>query len=278
MKTIIVPVEQHSALPAMFETALRLGRTFGSYVEGVSVNIEIPTVPIMDISVGVPSYWDPETRREMAEQDRAHFESFFVGKGVPVWSEGAKGLTYGWQIGGPKSDTVFASEARAFDLCLAGRPATIPGLPRYATVEAALFESGRPVFLVPHEPPETISTNVLIAWNGSTETARTLAFARPFLNRATQVTVLAVSGWGVAGPTAEQVTRNLRASGLPVTLRTEQAASGHAGEKVLDVAKAMGCDLIVKGAYTQSRLRQMIFGGATATVLADATIPVIMAN
>jgi nucleotide-binding universal stress UspA family protein len=47
---------------------------------------------------------------------------------------------------------------------------------------------------------------------------------------------------------------------------------------ILDYAKAQGCDLLVKGAYTQSRLRQMVFGGATRHILATATLPVLMAH
>ena len=50
------------------------------------------------------------------------------------------------------------------------------------------------------------------------------------------------------------------------------------GQTIVDTAIAGGCDLIVKGAYTQSRLRQMIFGGATRHILAHATLPVLMAN
>ncbi len=277
MKTILVPVEQHSTLSVMLETAYRLGQQFESYVEGMSVNIDLPEVPVMDIAVGVPSFWDPEARKEMADKDRDVFESFFAAKGV-ARTVASTGFSFGWQNGGPKSDTAFASEARAFDLAIVGRPTTIPGLPRYATVEAALFESGRPVLLVPPALPDTISQNILIAWNGSTETARTLAFARPFLSRATHVTVLALNNWGVPGPSAEQVARNLKASGLPAVLRIEQNPGGRTGETILEIARSMGCDLLIKGAYTQSRLRQMIFGGATASILSGATLPVLMAN
>jgi nucleotide-binding universal stress UspA family protein len=54
---------------------------------------------------------------------------------------------------------------------------------------------------------------------------------------------------------------------------------GHTtGEAILATAKSLGCDLLIKGAYTQSRLSQMIFGGATSHILAQATLPVLMAN
>jgi nucleotide-binding universal stress UspA family protein len=50
------------------------------------------------------------------------------------------------------------------------------------------------------------------------------------------------------------------------------------GEAILAAAQSQGCDLLVKGAYTQSRLRQMIFGGATSHILANAALPVLMAH
>ena len=50
------------------------------------------------------------------------------------------------------------------------------------------------------------------------------------------------------------------------------------GETFLTEAQAFGCDLLIKGAYTQSRLRQMIFGGPTSHILSHATVPVLMAH
>jgi nucleotide-binding universal stress UspA family protein len=59
---------------------------------------------------------------------------------------------------------------------------------------------------------------------------------------------------------------------------TVDVAGRTTGEAVLAVAQSLNCDLLVKGAYTQSRLRQLIFGGATRHILGHATLPVLMAN
>jgi nucleotide-binding universal stress UspA family protein len=53
---------------------------------------------------------------------------------------------------------------------------------------------------------------------------------------------------------------------------------GRAGEAIVSTAVALGCDLLIKGAYTQSRLRQFIFGGATSHILSNTTVPVLMAH
>ena len=75
-----------------------------------------------------------------------------------------------------------------------------------ATVEAALFDSGRPVLIVPPltSEPAALGDTVVISWNGSTETARAVSFAMPFLIRARQVVVLTVEGATVEGPSGER--------------------------------------------------------------------------
>jgi hypothetical protein len=71
------------------------------------------------------------------------------------------------------------------------------------TIEAGLFEAGRPILIAPPSPPQRIGENILIAWNGSTEQARTTALAMPLLKKASRVVVLTVQGGTVPGPTGE---------------------------------------------------------------------------
>ena len=119
---------------------------------------------------------------------------------------------------------------------------------------------------------------MVVSWNASTETARAVAFAMPFLRRAERVVVLAVEGVMVPGPSAAEAARHLQLNGISAETR-EAAINGRGGgEAILAEAAALGADLLVKGAYTNSRLRQMIFGGATSKILAEAELPVFMAH
>ena len=162
--------------------------------------------------------------------------------------------------------------------CSAGRAHDGAGLHDKA-IEAGLFESGRPILIAPPQAPERIGNDILVAWNCSTEQARTTALAMPLLRTAERVTVLHVEGGAaVPGPSAEQATRYLQRNGVPATVQTVGLEGRTTGEAILATAGSLGCDLLVKGAYTQSRLRQMIFGGATRHILAHATLPVLMAN
>ncbi len=74
------------------------------------------------------------------------------------------------------------------------------------------------------------------------------------------------------------MSRSLRLNGIAAEPMRVKSDRRSAGEAFLATAASLGCDLLVKGAYTQSRLRQMIFGGATSHILAAATVPVLMAH
>ena len=120
---------------------------------------------------------------------------------------------------------------------------------------------------------------MLIAWNSSTEQARVTALSMPILRKAERVTVLSVIGGNtVPGPPAEQIVTYLQRNGIAAAPMEVPLEGRETGAAILDTAKSLGCDLVVKGAYTQSRLRQMIFGGATRHILENTTIPVLMAH
>jgi nucleotide-binding universal stress UspA family protein len=278
MKTILVPVEEHSLVHPVLETALLLGRRFGSYIEGIAVTLDLPVVLPIDIAIGVPSPLAPQTRREMANTCRQHFESFMLANEVPRYSPGVAEVCFGWRQGELMDDAFIGAYGRVFDITVLGRPDGSSNHPRLSTAEAALFETGRPVLIAPPETPRSIGETIAIAWNRSTETARAVAFAMPLLAKASRVIVLELDDWGVSGPSGGELARSLRTHDIAAEARTARNPSNKPGEVILSEISSFGCDLLVKGAYTQSRLRQMIFGGATSHILANTTVPVLMAH
>ena len=141
-----------------------------------------------------------------------------------------------------------------------------------------LFESGRPCLIAPPTPPRELGDNIVIAWNRSTETALAVAHAMPLLHQAKRVTILTVEGGSVPGPSGEQLANCLKLNGIETQAMTVNPGKRTSGEMILDYSASVGADLLIKGAYTQSRLRQMIFGGATSHILGNATLPVFMAR
>ena len=90
--------------------------------------------------------------------------------------------------------------------------------------------------------------------------------------------VLQVEGGTVPGPSAQEAARQLRRNGIPADGKIVATQRRSTGETILAEAGNWDADLLVKGAYTQSRLRQMIFGGMTSHILAEATLPVLMSH
>ncbi|HMA14209.1 MAG: universal stress protein, partial [Bacteroidota bacterium] len=221
---------------------------------------------------------DPRPPEERARACRALFEDGMVARGLSRHHEGAAGATFAWlESQGITARDFLASYARVFDVTVIGRPQSASDGPRMGALEAALFESGRPVLLAPPEAPASIGDNVLIAWNGTPEAARTVAFAKPLLQRARHVAVVTVAGGETTEPSGEHLARYLRLNGITCEAREVEAAPER-GAAFLAEARRVGSDLIVKGAYTQSRLRQMIFGGATRHLVTEATVPVLLAH
>jgi nucleotide-binding universal stress UspA family protein len=283
MKSILVSVEESEALSSVLTTALLAARRFGGTIEGLCPRSAMGAFVVVEgmsaaTSAALESFEVEE--QERTRRARELFRSFMQDQGVP-WAgpgQGAEEVSAGWLDELPPGDEAVAQRGRLYDLIVAGRPPPGAAVPRMSTLEALIFESGRPVLIAPPAAPETLGDVVVVAWNGSTESARAVALARPFLARATKIHVLAVEGGSVPGPNAGEVAEHLLRNGLPAEATGVRQEGRSIGEAILAESASLGADLVVKGAYTHSRLRQMIFGGATSHILAAADLPVLMAH
>jgi nucleotide-binding universal stress UspA family protein len=152
-----------------------------------------------------------------------------------------------------------------------------------ALIEAALFETGRPVLITPYAGKfNSVGTRALIGWNASPQAARAVHDALPLLTHASSVTVLvidAATGEAVHGeePGAD-IAKLLARHGLEVTLHRVAGGGLSPGDVLLNEAAELNADLIVMGGYGHSRLREMVLGGATRTLLRQMTAPVLMSH
>jgi nucleotide-binding universal stress UspA family protein len=283
MKTLLAVVADGSA-GAVLETAIMAAEPFGGSITALNaLTTEYAVVFGGEMGFSVSSEVDRTLEREghdRREQARALFQSVMRRHNIPADGAAVAGnrVTAEWREETGRQNAVVGMLGRIFDLIVVERPAKLASLAE-ATLEDALFEGGRPVLMAPSTPLKTFGENILIAWNNSTETARTVAFAMPLLERAKTVEVLSVEGSLVPGPTADEMATQLRRHGIVATARhVGQRGRSTPGEIVLAEAKSVGADLLVKGAYTQSRLRQMIFGGTTRHIIMEAELPVILAH
>jgi nucleotide-binding universal stress UspA family protein len=280
MKTLLAVVGDGTAAPVL-ETALLVAKRFNSRIVGLNaLTTEYAVVFGGEMGFSISSEVDRTLEREgqdRREQARALFSSFMRQHGVPLGGTPGEGPSAEWREEAGRQNAVVGTFGRVFDLIAVERPGKLASLAE-ATLEDALFESGRPVLMAPPTPPGSIGEQVLVAWNGSTETARTVGFAMPFLDRAKSVQVVSVEGGMTPGPSGEELAQSLTRHGIATIARHVAPRDRTTGQVFLDEAKAIGADLMVKGAYTQSRLRQMIFGGATRHIIMEATMPVILAH
>jgi nucleotide-binding universal stress UspA family protein len=281
MKSILVPTEQNAGMESALDSALLLAKKFDSWIEGFPLRPAVADMVAMDPDAGLTMVAVRENDADMVRQAQELFGSFMERHGIQRQAAATgrpSAVSWTWHADAPSGHDFVGSYGRVFDVIVLARPGEEWQSPSMVTLESALFESGRPVLIAPPTSPASLGTHVLIAWNRSTEQARATAFAMPLLRGAERVTILTVEGATVAGPSGAELARSLAVNGITADNITISAGKINAGETILKKAAELGCDLIVKGAYTQSRLRQMIFGGTTRHILANARLPVLMAH
>jgi nucleotide-binding universal stress UspA family protein len=284
MKNLLTVIGDGNAGPVL-DAALMVARRFNSHIVGLhSLTTEYAVVFGGEMGFSISSEVDRTLEREGHErrdQARRLFRDFMDAGGVPIGpvAPGHNGPSASWREEDGRQNAVVGMSGRVYDLILVEQPEKLASIAE-ATLEDALFESGRPVMMVPKAGGPTLGERVAIAWNGSTETALTVALAMPFLQQAREVVVVAVGPQHMPepGPTGEELARALEGHGFSVSMRTAVGRQKPQGESFLKEAMAAGADLMLKGAYTQSRIRQMIFGGATRHIIMESRIPVIMAR
>lgn len=176
---------------------------------------------------------------------------------------------------------VAAREARAADTFVALRPNGASQEPEYL-VESVLFGSGRHILLVPNrKPTKAMFDRMLVAWNGTRESARALAEALPYLHKAQQTTVVVVDD---EPPTEAQAmlgkdaVNHLKHHGIKAALHYARLRNHDVGATLIAEARRLKADLIVMGGYGHSRLREWLLGGATYELLHKAPVPLLIAH
>jgi nucleotide-binding universal stress UspA family protein len=179
--------------------------------------------------------------------------------------------------GNPVEETI--STARFADIVVAGRAAARE---QFSTDQIAniLVSCGRPVLLVPPLDTAAIGSTIAIAWKEKAEAARAVTAAMPLLKRAKKVLVLSVeehSGQSTAcAASAKRLAAQLARHGMAVEAHG-LTAKAHAGaDTLIEKAKQLDANLVVSGAYSHSRVREVVFGGFTRSLLAACELPVML--
>ncbi|CAN7661488.1 universal stress protein [Neorhizobium sp. LjRoot104] len=176
-------------------------------------------------------------------------------------------------------DNIVGRDARYADLMVLGTGTLQDPALRHAVIDGALFHANLPVLLVPDETIATVEPqNVLIAWNGSLEAIQAVKRGRLLLKSAHEVTIAIVDPDADDQQSAEELNAYLLRS--HIDSRTDELRSdGRTIHQALDdCAHDVGADLIIMGAYGHSRIRELIFGGVTRSMLDNPKRPIFLAR
>ena len=285
MKTILVPLEESKVLPSVLDCAFLVSQKFGSYIEGLHIRplpAEVLTAAGEGLYAGAMDLIENLDQRdnERAKRTREQFESFMTKHGVQFGNvgENREKPIANWLEESMPGDEVVGNRGRLFDLIVVGRPISGAATPSRSRLESAIFESGRLTLIAPPTSPTGLGKTIVIAWNRSTETARTVALAMPFLEQAKRVIILSIENYGVPGPDGNELRKSLSRNGIETQASVIPKMDRTVSQTILEETMLIGGDLLIKGAYTHSRLRQMIFGGVTNEILATTELPVLMSH
>ena len=287
-KTALVPLSESEGVDASLDAAFGLAATFGTHVLGLHVRSDPTTaVPLVGegMSGGMVEEMMTMAERQAAERAdkvRAAFDAACTRHAIPRADSPVEGPSAAWLDITGREEEAIAWRGRLADLVIMGRPADGLDPAALLNLNAALMESGKPLLLTPPTPPAALGRRVAIAWNGSAEAGRAVAAALPLLRRAEAVTILTATESGaqsapLAPPPASELASYLSWHGIAATTQVVPAGA-NAGVVLLEQCAGLGADLLVMGAYTHSRLRQLILGGVTRHVLGHAPIPLFLCH
>ena len=277
-KDLLVVLGSDAASRGRMALAAALSERFAAHLVGL-YPFPVPDIP-RTLGYYNPALFDPifrelrEKAQEVCDREREAFEH----------AASLRGLSAEWRVTeGLEADP--AVHARYVDLTILGQLDPDGGdteliRPRPELVALA---SGRPILAVPYAGQfETVGRRVLIGWNATREATRAVNDAMPLLAAADVVTVLTIDAREAPDAHGElpgaDISLHLARHGVKATIERTVSAGVPAGEVLLSRAADLGADLLVIGAYGHSRMRELLLGGATRSILQSMTVPVLMSH
>jgi nucleotide-binding universal stress UspA family protein len=274
LRDVVVNLSGRAPLDFAADYATSIAATFGARVTGIAFLYE-PVIPDGTLG-GVPVDLIELQREENSKIARDAISRFEAGvKKAGVASETRQlDATFGGAA------TRFAQVARRFDISVVAQAQREQGATDELIIEGALFESGRPVIVVPYIQKSGLTLErVLACWDGGRTAARAIADAMPFLERAKAVDLVIVAEERKNDEiTGVRMSEHLTRHGVAVSVKRIAKGDLAVQDVILSYAADSGADFMVMGGYGHSRLREFILGGVTRGILNSMTVPVLMSH
>lgn len=268
---LLVPLSGHAGDADALDAALRVAKRFDASVEVLSLRPDPQRVLAytgaeMAVATSMLLEGAEKASNEVAARNRAVFEAAKAATGFGPEVEFREDTG---------SETVAVGRRGAVaDLIVTPGPGQDPNASR-AVLEAALFETGRGVLIVPGPVAEDFAERILIAWDGGKEASRSVAAALPLLEAATAVSIY-TRDEGEDRCTAADLVQYLSRHGAPANRIADADPKQGVDAAILAAAQHANAGMIVMGGYSHSRFREMILGGVTEHMLFHADRPVLM--
>jgi nucleotide-binding universal stress UspA family protein len=275
-KSILVHVDETARCAVRLDLAFELAQAFGAHVVALALTPE-PSVPqSMAIAYGL----------ELAQvHERAIREALDPVKEAFSQRAQRAGVSSEWRESRGEPVAAAALHARYADLLIVGQsdPGDARSEPVRGFLEHLLLGAGKPMLVVPYAGSfKSVGSKVLVAWNASRESTRAVTDALPLLERAKSVAVLVIDPQeapGIHGDTpGADIALYLARHGVKAEARPTPSGKVDVGDVILSRASDIGADLIVMGAWGHSRMRELVMGGATRTLLEQMTVPVLLSH
>tara|TARA_E500000331_G_scaffold99379_1_gene96204 strand:+ start:101 stop:967 length:867 start_codon:yes stop_codon:yes gene_type:complete len=286
IKNMLVPVGDIVRDEGAIGTALMLTQEFGGHADCIFVIGDVrDLIPARAIGLfesvqfKIKKEYEQE-RDERQKTARRRFDKMLQERNIEYRELAllAELPSASWEVAPGVASEIVAMRGGAYDMVVVGRPARDETTVAELSAEAALFRTGRPVLIAPPTLPKSIGEAVVIGWNRSASSARAISAALPILLMSRSVTIVTVTTGAKIGPSAPDMAKYL--SWHEVQAEVVEIPPDHrlVGEVLLEEAERVSADLLVMGAYSHSRLRELILGGVTRHVLQNADLPVLMAH
>ena len=284
IRKLLLPLTGTAAGESAINTALIIARQWNAHILAIHVRADSRDVAPLageGLSGAMIQEMMQATDRESGERSsaiRVMFDRAIEAAGIHIErpTDHADHPTAAFLTITGREEDVVAQQARLSDLTIVPHPESGDDVSSSDALHAVLFDSGRPVLIAPHRAPTTLGKRVAVAWNGTGEGAAAVQAALPWLKQADAVRILSADEYQRNGPLARDLAAYLALHGVRAEMATFRPLDREVGAGMLAAAREFGADLMTMGAYSHSRLRQLILGGVTRHVLEKADLPVLM--
>ena len=283
IRKLLLPLTGTTAGESALTTALMVARTWDAHLTALHVRVDSRDVAPLageGLSGAMIEEMMSATERESSDRStavRTMFDRFVAEHGVTVSEpQPGAGATANFASVTGREDDLVSQLARLTDLTVVPHPESGDDVSSSDALHAVLFDSGRPVLVAPQVATPTVGHRICVAWNGTAESAAAVLAAIPWMQRASAVRILSADEYQRRGPGAPELSSYLALHGIHVEIAQFRPLDREVGRGLLTAAREFGADMLAMGAYSHSRLRQLILGGVTRHVLENATLPVLM--